>query len=120
LVLILVETIDGIASKGSCILRLVPVDFECVPIETVQPFRCTQPDKTVLILNSGYNSIGGKSIFYLIMPEISRLGEYMQRQDMKGDQQGRSGSSHTIVIYYKFQIWHKMMNFWYKMKNRFF
>jgi len=66
-----VEAVDHIAAQW---FGIAVEEFEVVAVKAVEPFFCTEPEESILILGAAEDGAVGEAVLYLVVSEIIRLG----------------------------------------------
>ena len=65
-----VEAPDVVVADTFIICGIMPENFKCIPIETVEAILGPQPHKTFFILQAAHHGIVRQAIFYLVVAKI--------------------------------------------------
>ena len=68
-----IKTADKIIPDAVAVLRVIAEDFEGVAVEPVQSVLGAKPKETLIVLHTAKHGVIGKSLLYLVVPEIVGL-----------------------------------------------
>ena len=64
---------NKIAPDASCVVRGIPENFKGISVKPVKSIFGAKPEKSFFILQATDGGVVGKSVLYLVMPEVIGL-----------------------------------------------